>query len=290
MILDLYFPHLAVVGLVVAAMRGFTVLLAAALLLLVPLDAADMSTISYEEETHQMFVEWKAKYEKTYKDVGEEDCRCAVFKDNRRVDDQLNAANASVIPYGPNQFSDLTQEEIRAYCHGRGVQIGEASYEEETRRMFVEWKAKYGKTYRDVGEEECRYALFKGNRRVIVQLNADAGETSYGLNQFGDLSKEEIRACCYGRGALNNLEMEEKLSARCQTAAAALDPPYSVEWRKKGAVAEVELSRSQVLPWILLFFVCFYKFLLLILHIAFPLSGEFSCEWYIYISCFNVVL
>ncbi|CAN6202395.1 unnamed protein product [Urochloa humidicola] len=207
-----------------------------------------MSTISYEEETRRMFVEWKAKYGNTYKDVGEEECRYAVFKDSRRrLVDQLNAADAGVTSYVPNQFGDLTNEEVRAYCYGRGFRTEEESYEEETRRMFVEWKAKYGKTYKDVGEEECRYALFKGNRRVIVQLNAaDAGETSYGLNQFGDLTNEEVRASCYGRGVLNDLEMEGKLSARCQAAAAALDLPYSVDSRMKGAEAKVQLSRSQV--------------------------------------------
>ncbi|CAN6164963.1 unnamed protein product [Urochloa humidicola] len=230
-------------------MRGFTVLLAVALLLLVPLEAADMSTVSYEEETRRMFVEWKAKYGKTYKDVGEEECRYAVFKDSRRrIVDHPNAADAGVTSYyTPNQFGDITNEEVSAYYHGRGyLRIEEKSYEVETRRTFVEWKAKYGKTYKDVGEEECRYWLFKGNRRVVVQLNADAGEASYGLNQFGDLTNEEVRACCHGLGVLNNLEMEGKLSARCQAAAAALDLPYSVDSRKKGAEAEVQLSRSQV--------------------------------------------
>jgi hypothetical protein len=33
-------------------------------------------------------------------------------------------------------------------------------YEQETRRMFVEWKAKYRKTYTYAGEQECRYAVF----------------------------------------------------------------------------------------------------------------------------------
>nr|TKW11367.1 hypothetical protein SEVIR_6G228650v2 [Setaria viridis] len=41
--------------------------------------------------------------------------------------------------------------------------------------------------------------------------------------------------------------MEGKLRARCQAAAAAaLDLPDSVDSRKKGAEAKVELSRSQV--------------------------------------------
>ena len=88
------------------------------------------------------------------------------------------------------------------------------TFEQETRRMFVQWKAKYKKTYRDVGEEECRYMLFKGNRRVVVDLNAAAaGKTAYGLNQFGDLTKEEVRESCDGG-------MEGKLSALCQAAVA----------------------------------------------------------------------
>ena len=79
------------------------------------------------------------------------------------------------------------------------------------------WKSKYGKTYSDVGEEECQYKLFKGNRRVVVRLNtAAAGQNVYGLNQFGDLTNEEVRERCYP-------EIEDReLSARCQ--AAVLDP------------------------------------------------------------------
>ncbi|GJN21736.1 hypothetical protein PR202_gb09248 [Eleusine coracana subsp. coracana] len=106
-----------------------------------------------------------------------------------------------------------------------GVQIGEESYEEETRRMFVGWKAKYKKTYRDVGEEKCRYMLFKGNRRVVVNLNAavDAGKTAYGLNQFGDLTMEEVRERCDG-------EMEGKLSALCQAAVAGYPGVHHMPW------------------------------------------------------------
>jgi hypothetical protein len=133
--------------------------------------------------------------------------------------------------------------------------MGEASYEQETRLMFVGWKAKYGKTYKDVGEEECRYKLFKGNRRVVVQLNAAAGETAYGINQLGDLTNEEVRACCYGRGGFrNNPEIDGKLSARCQAAAADLRD--TVEGR----------LRSQVI--ILLFLVSLLIILLYFLNLV----------------------
>jgi hypothetical protein len=45
---------------------------------------------------------------------------------------------------GLNGFSATATEIYR----GRGVRIGEESYEQETCQMFVGWKSKYGKTYR----------------------------------------------------------------------------------------------------------------------------------------------
>ena len=162
---------------------------------------------TFEQETRRMFVQWKAKYKITYKYAGEEECRYALFKDARRIVARSNAAGVTTT--GLNGLSAHASEEV---LQGEGVQIGEGSYEEETRRMFVGWKAKYGKTYRDAGEELCRYMLFKANRRFVVKLNAAAaGETAYGLNQFGDLADEEVRGCYDGRGE----EMGGKLSARC---------------------------------------------------------------------------
>ncbi|KAK3152042.1 hypothetical protein QOZ80_2BG0153550 [Eleusine coracana subsp. coracana] len=227
-------------------MRGSTAALmataaaAALLMLLVSLAVTDTWTISssYEQEQEQetlrkMFVEWKAKYGVTYKGVGEEECRYALFKNTHR---RVVRANAAGVTSGINGLSGLASEEIFL---GFGVQIGKESYEEETRRMFVGWKAKYGKTYRDVGEEDCRYKLFKGNRRVVVKLNAAAGETAYGLNQFGDLTDEEVRSSCYywhGGVFRSNSKMEGKLSARCQAVTA--DQPNTVDER---------LIKSQIL-------------------------------------------
>lgn len=180
----------------------------ALLLLLLSPAASD----TYEQETRRMFVQWKAKYKITYKYAGEEECRYALFKDTRRTVARHNAAG--VTTSGLNGLSAHAMEEI---FRGHRVRMGEGSYEEETRRMFVGWKAKYEKTYRDVGEEECRYKLFKANRRIVVKLNAAAaGETAYGLNQFGDLTNEEVRECCDGRGG----EIEGELSAMCQAAVA----------------------------------------------------------------------
>lgn len=195
--------------------RGCAIALAAAaaallvslpMLLVLPPDAD-----TYEQETRRMFVEWKARYKKTYKYAGEEECRYALFKESRcRV---AWARADGVTTSGLNGLSALANEEIQ---RGYRVRKGEKSYEQETRRLFVGWKAKYGKTYRDVGEEECRYRLFKGNRRVVVRLNA--GQNVYGINQFGDLTNEEVRERCYPE------MVDQELSARCQAAAPDPDP------------------------------------------------------------------
>ncbi|KAG2600984.1 hypothetical protein PVAP13_5KG562200 [Panicum virgatum] len=66
------------------------------------------------------------------------------------------------------------------------------TYEQESRRMFVEWKAKHRKTYSYAGEEECRYALFKDSRRRIARARA-AGVTSVGLNGLSARADEEIQ-------------------------------------------------------------------------------------------------
>ena len=202
-------------------MRGSTAALMAAalLLLLVSPEAPD----AYEQETRRMFVEWKAKYRKTYKYAGEEECRYAVFKDARRRVARANAAG--VTTSGLNGLSAHASEEVFV-GYGGGPRMEERAYEEETRRIFAGWKARHGKAYRDAGEEECWYNLFKANRRVVVGLNAAAadGETSpaaYGLNQFGDLTNEELRESCDGRGG----ETVGKLSAKCRAAVAGENHP-----------------------------------------------------------------
>ncbi|KAM0842331.1 hypothetical protein ACQ4PT_058406 [Festuca glaucescens] len=190
---------------------------AAAAVALLMLLASLAATDRYDQETRRIFAEWKAKYGQTYEDVGEEECRYAVFKDTRRRVGLANAAG--IASSGLNGLSGRSREEIP---RGKGIRTGEASYEEETRLVFARWKARYGKTYRDAGEEECRYKLFKGNQRIVVQLNAAAaaaGEAAYGLNQLGDLTNEEVRACC-------DPEMEGKLGARCQAAAADRPDTY----------------------------------------------------------------
>uniref|UniRef100_A0A0E0PEY1 Oryzain alpha chain n=1 Tax=Oryza rufipogon TaxID=4529 RepID=A0A0E0PEY1_ORYRU len=120
------------------------------------------------------------------------------------------------------------------------VSYGERS-EEEARRLYAEWKAEHGKNYNAVGEEERRYAAFRDNLRYIDEHNAaaDAGVHSFrlGLNRFADLTNEEYRDTYLG--LRNKPRRERKVSDR-YLAADNEALPESVDWRTKGAVAEIK--------------------------------------------------
>ncbi|KAJ1271305.1 hypothetical protein BS78_06G118500 [Paspalum vaginatum] len=99
-------------------MRRSTAALAAAAvaLLLVSLAAAHMPTKSYrersEEEIRRMFAEFKVKYRRTYKSVGEEERRYAIFKETLRSVDRHNAAVDAGYTQGINFFADRTDEDF----------------------------------------------------------------------------------------------------------------------------------------------------------------------------------
>ena len=120
------------------------------------------------------------------------------------------------------------------------ISYGERS-EEETRRMYAEWMATHGRTYNAIGEEERRYQVFRDNLRYIDEHNAaaDAGVHSFrlGLNRFADLTNDEYRATYLG--VRTKPQRERKLSARYH-ADDNEELPESVDWRTKGAVAEVK--------------------------------------------------
>lgn len=120
------------------------------------------------------------------------------------------------------------------------ISYGERS-EEETRRMYAEWMAAHGRTYNAIGEEERRYQVFRDNLRYIDEHNAaaDAGVHSFrlGLNRFADLTNEEYRATYLG--VRTKPQRERKLSSRYH-ADDNVELPESVDWRTKGAVAEVK--------------------------------------------------
>ncbi|KAM3215329.1 hypothetical protein ACQJBY_067370 [Aegilops geniculata] len=161
---------------------------AVALLLLVSLLAAAAATSNTsdsvhkersEEETRRIFVEWKAELGKTYSSVAEEERAYDMFKHRLRAIDQ---------GWHEDGYSAWSWDRERS--------------EEETRRIFMEWKAMNGKTYSSIDHEEHRYAIFKDALHGVDRNNAGYAigvDTNHqGINGFTDLTEEEFSIVCCG--------------------------------------------------------------------------------------------
>ncbi|MBA0792568.1 hypothetical protein Gohar_017059, partial [Gossypium harknessii] len=110
--------------------------------------------------------------------------------------------------------------------------------DDEVMAMYEEWLVKHGKTYNGLGEKERRFQIFKDNLRFIDEHNADESQSfKVGLNRFADLTNMEYRAIYLGIKKPNR-----KVSKASDRYAALLGEklPDSVDWREKGAVAEVK--------------------------------------------------
>ncbi|KAM3298272.1 hypothetical protein ACQJBY_039961 [Aegilops geniculata] len=132
-----------------------------------------------EEETRRIFLQWKAELGKTYSSVAEEERAYDMFK--RRLRD---------IDHGWHEdgYSAWSWDRERS--------------EEDTRRIFAEWKATNDKIYSSIDHEEHRYAIFKDAFRRVDWNNAGYAigvDTNHqGINRFTDLTEEESNVICSG--------------------------------------------------------------------------------------------
>jgi cathepsin L len=103
---------------------------------------------------------------------------------------------------------------------------------------YQAFKLKHGKTYKNQVEETSRYAIFKDNLRSIEEHNAlyAQGLSSYkqGINQFTDMTQEEIRAKLTLSAARRP---NFNATPHVKTGLAVAD---SVDWRTDGQVTEVK--------------------------------------------------
>jgi hypothetical protein len=109
--------------------------------------------------------------------------------------------------------------------------------EERLSDLFHSWLQKHAKSYDSVSEKHHRFAIFKDNLRYIHSHNVQDKTYWLGLNNLSDLSQEEFRALYLGTRpslAANRLRKTEGFIY------SDVDAPASVDWREKGAVAEVK--------------------------------------------------
>ncbi|KAM0876508.1 hypothetical protein ACQ4PT_036130 [Festuca glaucescens] len=105
--------------------------------------------------------------------------------------------------------------------------------------LFGSWSVKHSKIYVSPKEKVKRYEVFRHNLKHIVETNRRNGSYWLGLNQFADVAHEEFKASHLGL----NIGLAGTNGTRAATTfryESAVDLPWEVDWRKKGAVTPVK--------------------------------------------------
>lgn len=130
---------------------------------------------------------------------------------------------------------------------------------------FEQWKAQYGRTYKESAENSKRFEIFKDNLVAVERFNnAAIGNRSYTLrlNKFADLTPQEFIASHTG------FKMSDHSSSLKANGTPFLykssQVPPSVNWIEKGAVTPVKYQ-GQCGKWIAQF-LCI---LINLYHVAF---------------------
>ncbi|XP_073109188.1 senescence-specific cysteine protease SAG39-like [Elaeis guineensis] len=100
-----------------------------------------------------------------------------------------------------------------------------------------QWMAQYGRVYKDTIEKERRFQIFKDNYNYIESVNR-AGNRKYklGLNQFADMTNEEVKASHLG---FKPMRFTKSTTGSFQYANLT-DVSDSIDWRTKGAVTPIK--------------------------------------------------
>jgi len=113
---------------------------------------------------------------------------------------------------------------------------GVVAAESQNEFNFMQYVAKFGKNYSNVGEWATRFNLWAEQHQIIEEHNAKEGETfTMAHNQFSDWTQSEYD------GMLGDLPHEEELG---EPTILPESNEGQVDWRSKGAVTAVKNQGS----------------------------------------------
>ncbi|CAI0465076.1 unnamed protein product [Linum tenue] len=112
--------------------------------------------------------------------------------------------------------------------------------DDEVMTIYEDWLAKHGKSYNALGEKERRFQIFKDNLRFIDGHNSLNQSYTVGLNKFADLTNDEYRSKYLGVRAGQGKPLREPKPSDRYAPRVGESLPDSIDWREKGAVAEVK--------------------------------------------------
>lgn len=109
----------------------------------------------------------------------------------------------------------------------------------EIHEMYTQWKAQHGKKTATPSEHQYRLQVFFDNYRYVNEVNGRQSSFKLGLNQFADMSNDEIRAKYTGFVDPRKLASGKKFTPNKNA-----DVNDEVDWRKRGAVGPVKNQKQ----------------------------------------------
>lgn len=113
-----------------------------------------------EAVTKKRFEDWMKEYGRTYKDDEEKARRYEVFKVNATEADKFNSYTRGVARYGPSNFGDWTEDELKRMCCRQG-DFDWKSYFEDMKTMYAEGRFEAHLRKKAPQELDCTDAVKK---------------------------------------------------------------------------------------------------------------------------------
>ncbi|XP_013397972.1 cathepsin L isoform X2 [Lingula anatina] len=158
-------------------------------------------------------------------------CTEAVSKDQTKPEKTLKK---------DSQIEEIVKEFEASPLLIGGVPMSDNKLLDQHKKMFLEFKQKFQKTYKDDLEEQYRFRIFHENMRVVDLLNKNPDDSAtYGATKFADLSRDEFKQFLGLNTKLNKGNRNMKRAVIPKSS-----PPAAFDWRDHGAVTKVKNQGS----------------------------------------------
>lgn len=113
----------------------------------------------------------------------------------------------------------------------------------EIHNLYSEWKFKNGRLSATPSENNFRLGVFYQNYLTVTEVNSRQSSYTLGLNQFADMTDEEIEAKYTSKNIESIFEDSEKPRADLRLSAGD-EAPESIDWRDKHVVGPVKNQQA----------------------------------------------
>mmetsp|Transcript_19971 Transcript_19971/g.18148 ORF Transcript_19971/g.18148 Transcript_19971/m.18148 type:complete len:376 (+) Transcript_19971:28-1155(+) len=127
------------------------------------------------------------------------------------------------------------------------ISVSLANFAEKADELFVEFKAKYGRHYKDAQEEQKRLEIFRQSMIRVDKNNEINGSPVFGVTKFSDWTPEEFQVLLGRKDhghpdppKINNVRDPLHPELWSKTAKVLTDTVTSINWAESGVVTPVK--------------------------------------------------